>query len=212
MQLSLLKKHEFCFVANAVTTTDTLWRLAGPQLAKIFGGQNDCNLLLYLTKKVIGAFKMFSEISGEGICPVYKPLRLGSAYLNWLHRWFSTVLLKGDKSRLTILLEGLAKEILAQATWHILFCFRAKSCDGNICNTKYIRGLTERLLRAAQRVLGSRMPQRTVVGNHWTTLFCSKWEITQKCPTARRASLFLHDVREKTCISPFCFSRREWNQ
>jgi len=57
-----------------------------------------------------------------------------------IQKWFSTFLLKGAKSRPTILFEIRTKEILTKINWHILF----------YCSMKYvtqnIRGVIERLL------------------------------------------------------------------
>jgi len=49
------------------------------------------------------------------------------------------------------LLESRTKEILTQLSWYLLFYSRKK------CVRQNIRGFIERLLRAAQRVLGNRM-------------------------------------------------------
>ena len=58
---------------------------------------------------------------------------------------------RGPKSRLTTLLEGRTKEILTQVNWHVLIYSRTKSITQNI------RYFVERLLRAAQTVLGGSM-------------------------------------------------------
>jgi len=68
-----------------------------------------------------------------------------------LMQWFSTLSLKRTKSRLTTLLERRTKEILTQVNWHVLIYSRKTSV------TQTIKGFIERLLRAAQRVLGGRM-------------------------------------------------------
>jgi len=68
-----------------------------------------------------------------------------------LTQWFSTFSLKGVKSRLTTLLESRTKEISTQVIRHVLFYSRTKSVTQNI------KGFIERVLRAAQRVLGSHM-------------------------------------------------------
>jgi len=54
---------------------------------------------------------------------------------------------------LTILLESRTKNLLTQVNWHVLFYCTTKSASV----TQIIRGFIEGLLRAAQRVLGSRM-------------------------------------------------------
>ena len=71
--------------------------------------------------------------------------------LHSINQWFSTSSLKGAKYRLTTLLESRTKDILMQDSWHVLFHCRTKSVTQNI------RSFIERLLRAAQRVLGSHM-------------------------------------------------------
>ena len=65
-------------------------------------------------------------------------------------QWFSTFSLEAAKSRLTTFLEGHTKQILTQVNWHVVFYCRTKSFTENI------RGVIERLLRAAQTVLESR--------------------------------------------------------
>jgi len=49
-----------------------------------------------------------------------------------LYQWFSTILLKGSKSRPTILLESCTKKFLPQVSWHKLFY-----CTEEVCYTKY---------------------------------------------------------------------------
>jgi len=80
-----------------------------------------------------------------------KEVKLGESKLQLLKQWFSTFSLKGAKSRITTLLESRTKEILTQVKSHVLFYSRRKSVTQNNVSFK------ERLLRAAQRVLGSHM-------------------------------------------------------
>jgi len=59
---------------------------------------------------------------------------------------------EGAQCRLTTLLNGPTKEISVKVIWHILIHSRKKPVTQNS------KGFIERLLRAAQRVLGDRMP------------------------------------------------------
>jgi len=66
-----------------------------------------------------------------------------------LQQWFTTISLKGGKSRPTILLESRTKK----------FCHKSVDTFCFIALTKSVthRSVTERLVRAAQRMLGSCM-------------------------------------------------------
>ena len=68
-----------------------------------------------------------------------------------LNQRFSTFSLQGAISRPTTLLESRTKKILTQVNWHVLFRCRTKSVTQNI------RGVIERLLKAAQRMFARRM-------------------------------------------------------
>jgi len=80
-----------------------------------------------------------------------------------LGQWFSTFELKGAKSSPTTLLESRTKDILKQVNLHVLLCCRMKSVPQNIRGVS----VTERLLRTAQRMLGSCMRLfKAMVENH----------------------------------------------
>ena len=74
---------------------------------------------------------------------------------------YLTILLKGAKPRPTILLESCTKKKLPQINWHMFYCT-------NKSVTQNIRGVTEGLLRATQRMLGSCMRLSNSV---WESLF-----------------------------------------
>jgi len=68
-----------------------------------------------------------------------------------LGQWFLTCSLKGAKFSLTTLLESRTQDILTRANWRLLVYCRTKPITQNI------RGVVERLRRAAQMVLGNHM-------------------------------------------------------
>ena len=71
--------------------------------------------------------------------------------INCLYLWFSTFSLVGAKSRLTTLSEGRTKKNYHKSVDAFCFISETKSV------AQSVRGFIERLLRAAQRLLGSSM-------------------------------------------------------